>query len=68
MLEDGTVYHSHEIVSPLESETILATCTACHGDTNMVEKVHRIQDQVTSRETDIGNKLSAFKDALVPRT
>lgn len=64
MAEDGTVYHSHELVSPLSSEAILATCVRCHGDTNMTEKVHRIQDQVTARETEIGNKLSEFKNAL----
>ena len=64
MNEDGTVYHSHELVSPLQSEAILSTCVRCHGDTNMVEKVHRIQDQVTARETEIGNKLSDLKDAL----
>ena len=62
--EDGTVYHSHELVSPLDSEAILGTCVRCHGDTNMTEKVHRIQDQVTARETETGNKLSALKDAL----
>ena len=64
MNEDGTVYHSHELVSPLSSEALLESCAKCHGDTNMVQKVHRIQDQVTTRETEIGNKLSAFKDAL----
>ena len=64
MNDDGTVYHSHELVSPLESEALLESCVKCHGDTNMVQKVHRIQDQVTTRETEIGNKLSAFKDAL----
>ena len=62
--KDGTVYHSHELVSPLDSKEILDTCVRCHGDTNMAEKVHRIQDQVTARETDVGNKLSALKDAL----
>ena len=62
--DDGTVYHSHELVSPLDSEAILGTCVRCHGDTNMTEKVHRIQDQVTARETELGNKLSALKDAL----
>lgn len=64
LADDGTVYHSHELVSPLDSEAILATCVRCHGDTNMVEKIHRIQDQVTARETEIGNKLSDLKDAL----
>ena len=62
--DDDTVYHSHELVSPLDSEAILGTCVRCHGDTNMTEKVHRIQDQVTARETELGNKLSALKDAL----
>ena len=64
MNDDGTVYHSHELVSPLDSETLLDSCAACHGDTNMVQKVRRIQDQVTAKETVVGNNLSAFKDAL----
>ena len=62
--EDGTVYHSHLLVSPLENETLLESCAVCHGDTDMVEMVHRIQDRVTARETEVGNKLSDFKDAL----
>ena len=64
MADDGTVYHSHYLVSPLESQTILSTCVQCHGDTDMVSMVHRIQDRVTDRETEVGNKLSALKDAL----
>ena len=62
--EDGTIYHSHMLVSPLENETLLSTCATCHGDTDMVEFVHRIQDRVTARETTVGNELSEFKDAL----
>lgn len=64
MAEDGTVYHSHLLVSPLENETLLSTCVQCHGDTDMVALVHRIQERVTARETEVGNKLSALKDAL----
>ena len=64
LYDDGTVSHSHELVSPLSSDAILATCVRCHGDTNMIEKVHRIQDQVTARETEVGNKLSELKNAL----
>lgn len=64
MADDGTVYHSHYLVSPLESETLLSTCAECHGDTDMVEMVHRIQERVTARETEVGNKLSDFKTAL----
>ena len=62
--EDGTVYHSHLLVSPLEDKTILSTCVQCHGDTDMVEFVHRLQARVTDRETEVGNELSAFNDAL----
>ncbi len=62
--EDGTVYHSHKLVSPLESEQLLSTCAKCHGDTDMVEFVHGIQDEITARETEVGNKLSDFKDQL----
>ena len=62
--EDGTVYHSHTLVSPLEDETLLGNCATCHGDTDMVNLVHRLQERVTARETEVGNLLSAFNDAL----
>ena len=62
--EDGTVYHSHELVSPLENPTLLSTCAQCHEDTDMVTMVRRLQDRVTARETEVGNKLSDFKTAL----
>ncbi len=62
--EDGVVYHSHKLVSPLENETLLADCASCHGDTDMVTFVHNLQNRVTTRETEVGNKLSALKDAL----
>ena len=64
MADDGTVYHSHMLVSPLDNETLLATCVTCHGDTDMVNMVRRLQERVTARETEVGNELSAFKDAL----
>ena len=62
--EKGTVYHSHLLVSPLENETLLKTCATCHGDTDMVSMVHGLQAKVTARETEVGNQLSDFKDAL----
>ena len=62
--EDGTVYHSHLLVSPLENETLLANCATCHKDTDMVNMVHRLQERVTARETEVGNALAAFNDAL----
>ena len=62
--ENGVSYTSHNLVSPLESPAILDTCAACHKDVDMVQKVHDIQDQVTAREKEVGNSLSAFKDQL----
>ena len=62
--EDGTVYHSHMLISPLESETLLASCVACHGKSDMVVMVRDIQARVTARETEVGNSLSGLKDAL----
>jgi len=62
--EDGTVYHSHLLVSPLENETLLRNCAACHGDTDMVNLVRRLQGRVTARETEVGNALAAFNDEL----
>jgi nitrite reductase (cytochrome c-552) len=51
-------------VSPLDSPVLLSTCTTCHGDTDMTKLVRGIQERVTARETEVGNKLSEFKDAL----
>lgn len=61
---EGNMYTSHKLVSPLESETILATCTQCHGETNMVDKVHTLQEKITARETVTGNALAELKEAL----
>ena len=62
--EDGVTYTSHTLTSPLESEEILATCASCHGDTDMADKVHTIQDEITGMETEVGNNLSDFNDKL----
>ena len=62
--DDGTVYHSHLLVSPLENDMLLSNCATCHGDTDVAAMVRRIQSRVTSRETEVGNKLSDMKDAL----
>ena len=64
MNEQGDVYHSHELVSPLDSETLLSTCVQCHEDTDMKEKVRRVQARVTAREKEVGNRLSEFKTLL----
>ena len=63
--ESGAQYHNHHLVSPLESETLLAKCAACHGSAeNTTALVKGIQEKVTARETEVGNKLSGLKDAL----
>ena len=62
--EDGKVYHSHELVSPLENKTLLENCAVCHKDTDVVNMVRRIQERITQKETEVGNKLSEFKNAL----
>ena len=64
MTEEGKVYHSHYLVSPLENETLLANCATCYEDTDMVSMVRNIQGRITARETEVGNKLSDFKNAL----
>ncbi len=60
----GVAYRSHMLVSPLENEALLASCAQCHGDTDMTAFVKDIQEKVTARETEVGNRLSAMKDAL----
>ena len=62
--EDGKVYHSHELVSPLQNEELLSRCATCHQDVDVVKMVTNLQDRITMRETEVGNKLSDFKDAL----
>ena len=63
--EDGTAYKSHYFVSPLQDETLLNNCAKCHGGAEKVASlIHDTQQRVTGRETEVGKKLSALKDAL----
>ena len=63
--EDGATYHSHYLVSPLQSETLMATCAACHGSADAARSlVTATQEKVTARETEVGNRLSELKDTL----
>jgi nitrite reductase (cytochrome c-552) len=56
---DGTTYTSHYWISPLQSDTIMnSTCAQCHSDLDALKaKVKEIQDETTTRETEIGEKL-----------
>ena len=62
--EEGVTYTSHNWESPLANEAILDTCVKCHGDTDMTEKVKAIQEEVTAREREVGEKLAELKTAL----
>jgi len=63
--ESGEAYHDHHLISPLNSETVLAKCAACHGSAeNTIALVKSIQENITGREIEVGNRLSELKDAL----
>ncbi len=63
--ETGESYRSHYLVSPLQSEALLATCAKCHGSAeNTITLVKTTQEKVTAREKTVGNRLSQLKDAL----
>ena len=61
--EDGTVYKSHYLISPLDNEDLIKnTCSECHTD--LEAQVRAIQSGVMARETKIGNKLETFHNKL----
>ena len=60
--EDGTTYRSHTLVSPLQSETIMANCAACHAD--LPGFVHGIQEKMEARTIAIGYKLEDLTNKL----
>ena len=62
--EGKTTYTSHKWESPLANPEILNTCVECHGDTDMTAKVKAIQEEVTGREKEVGEKLAALKNKL----
>lgn len=65
--EGKVTYTSHRWMSPLESQAILDTCVECHGDTDIAEKVHAIQEEVTGREKEVGEKLAQLKTGLAEK-
>ncbi|MBQ4265383.1 MAG: ammonia-forming cytochrome c nitrite reductase subunit c552, partial [Clostridia bacterium] len=60
--EDGKAYTSHYWVSPLESETISASCVACHAD--LKGFVEGIQTKAEERTVAIGTKLETLTNQL----
>ena len=63
-MEDRGDYVSHNWQSPLANEAILETCASCHGDTDMTAKVKAIQEEITGREKEVGEKLAGLKTSL----
>ena len=55
---------TNDDVSALASEALLETCAQCHKDTDMAEKVHTLQAEITAREKEVGQELSDLKDKL----
>ena len=66
--EDGTVYHSHYLTSPLQNEELLAnTCSLCHNGSvqkELPELVASIQAATEERTNAIGYQLADLTDRL----
>ncbi len=62
--EGKTTYTSHKWESPLANPDILNICVECHGDTDMTAKVKALQEEITGREKEVGEKLAALKTSL----
>ena len=58
----GETYVSHEWISPLASETIMANCAACHKD--LKADVARIQEHAEARTIAIADKLESLTNQL----
>lgn len=63
-MEDKGDYVSHNWQSPLANESILETCASCHGETDMTAKVKAVQEEITGREREVGEKLASLKENL----
>ncbi|MCR5135851.1 MAG: ammonia-forming cytochrome c nitrite reductase subunit c552 [Oscillospiraceae bacterium] len=61
--EDGSTYHSHNLVSPLENEELLAnTCSLCHKD--LVSEVRGVQAEIEDRTNAVGAQLVDLTEML----
>ena len=58
----GETYASHYWTSPLQSETIMATCAACHKD--LKAEVAAIQEHAEARTIAIADKLESLTNQL----
>ena len=60
--EAGQAYHSHKLDTPLNNPAIAANCAACHAD--LEGFVRGIQDGVTAKTVEVGEKLEALTNRL----
>ena len=60
--DQGVTYRSHELISPLDSESIQQTCAACHSD--LTGFVRGIQENMEARTIAIGYKLEELANRL----
>ena len=61
--EDGTTYHSHNLISPLDNEELIEnTCSQCHY--NLKEEVRATQAAVETRTNAIGYQLEYLTELL----
>ena len=62
---DGNNYHSHYLESPLNNPKLMETCASCHGSADAARAlVVSTQERVTTREKEVGMRLSGLKDEL----
>ena len=60
---DGTTYHSHNLISPLDNPTLLEnTCSACHKD--LASEVRGVQQKVETRTYEVGYELEYLTELL----
>ncbi len=60
---DGTAYHSHNLISPLDNPALLDnTCSACHAD--LVSEVRALQKKVEDRTYTVGYRLEYLTELL----
>ena len=61
--EDGTTYHSHNLVSPLDNPALIeSTCSMCHKD--FVNEVRGVQKKVEDRTYTVGYRLEYLTELL----
>jgi nitrite reductase (cytochrome c-552) len=60
---DGTAYHSHNLISPLDNPELIAnTCSQCHYD--LVSEVRGVQEKIETRTYTVGYRLEYLTELL----